>query len=323
VNIIVMTLIIFSSLMGIINAADELTGSPNSSHKANSGRSEHRPELLGDLTAKIMPIIQGLVEENKQLKDQLWRDHYFLWQTPVFPSRNLSEGCLSSGYQGFQGTEVDFVHKVFANLKKQLLAIITDLVEENCELKKLLVQKNDQAELSRKFKVISEFVQTIPLNMNVHALDEFVFGSQSQITNLLKVARHVNIDDGTLSWEQIIDRITAMLHGGPTDVLAQYEEDNITVGQFRMYVHDYFNHIRLQLPRNLRAKDVICEQVRELWSRTVSLSMIENNNDPSIFPLLVAMISENYLTEGNLSIGGKINRTFTRYVCLIGSYIVF
>jgi len=130
--------------MGIINAADELTGSPNSSHKANSGRSEHRPELLGDLTAKIMPIIQGLVEENKQLKDQLWRDHYFLWQTPVFPSRNLSEGCSSSGYEGFQGTEVYFVHKVFANLKEQLLAIITDLAEENHALKNKMFQYDQQ-----------------------------------------------------------------------------------------------------------------------------------------------------------------------------------
>lgn len=173
-------------------------------------------------------------------------------------------------------------------------------------------------EFSRNYKGISGHVQTIPNNHDVHILDDYVFGSQSQIVNLLGVGRHLAIDNGNLSWAEIQENLLKMLPKSDANWLSDYEGQKITAGLLRGHIATYFGNLPNEIAGFFGGGNARCDQVRELWSRTISLTATLDQYDPTIFPILAQCISENYLTKGGC-IQGRINRIFLRYVALLGA----
>jgi len=135
--------------MGMTNAAESVL--PNAPEDLAFLRRSERPELLRDLKSKLMNIITPLAEENGRLREQLGK----LGQTsapslstPSYKTQDLPS--FPSLQKEFLGREVHFVNAVFANLRSGILGIITELVQENDEIKKQLVQIKKRQEIAQK-----------------------------------------------------------------------------------------------------------------------------------------------------------------------------
>jgi len=168
----------------------------------------------------------------------------------------------------------------------------------------------------------------------VHRLDNFVFGTGGGITQLLTIKRHLKLDNGSLTWEEIQQGIKDLLQlKKDDDVICLYGEEGretiVTPKLVRGYMPayfnpPYFNTIAAELTSFFRIGDaypfpIRCEEVRELWSRVVTLAAsLHKSGHFSVLDFLCNNIVENYLT-GGYCLQGRINRTFLNYVTLLGS----
>lgn len=168
------------------------------------------------------------------------------------------------------------------------------------------------------FKAISGHVLKIPNNHDVHILDDYVFGGQSQIVNLLTVGKHLTIDTGDFTWTKIQEELLKMLPKADEDIISDYEQTKITVGMLKGHIATYFTNLPNELAGFFSMNPIRCDQVRELWSRVISLTTTLDLYDPAFLAILAQCISENYLTQGGC-IQGRINRIFLRYVSLLGA----
>lgn len=148
-----LTLILFTSLTGIVSAMDDASQADGHSKRNTfpSGAGESL-ETFGPFKAAIRAIIEDLKGENRRLKQQLAQ------RLNMFPASSSHVLNLVSSDQKPKEYFVDrdhlhspdeeagvaFVQRIFADFRKRLRSIVTDLEQENSVLK-LQLSEYDRA----------------------------------------------------------------------------------------------------------------------------------------------------------------------------------
>lgn len=180
-----------------------------------------------------------------------------------------------------------------------------------------LMATPEGAESLVMFKNICHHLIPVQLNANVHVLDAYVFGADGKLPSLLKVGRFCGVDKGDLSWDEIKEELSMLFPGELNDVITTYEGVDIKKEQLNGYIDKHFSNFPIELNHFFSAGHARCEEMRELWSRTITLTQILATDERTPIDLLAQAIAENYLTQGGC-IQGRINRTFVRYASLLG-----
>jgi len=134
-KIIALTILASSSTFAMQDVPSSI--GRQASYGQRSGLKE-RPELLGVLKSQLMEIITPLVKENEILRKQ----YEVLSATPYKPQHHSSHPTVQEKPLKIEslGTGGDLVERIFADLSRKILGIISDLIDEKAWLKNQLIQ---------------------------------------------------------------------------------------------------------------------------------------------------------------------------------------
>ena len=163
-----------------------------------------------------------------------------------------------------------------------------------------------------KYIHIFEYLSKIAQGLDVHVLDDYVFGSHKMIDALLEVGRLYSIDKPDLTLAQVGQEMVTFVNAHK-DFFNTYKYENTALTGERVIaiLNSHFSNMDAEV----RA---ICPAAREVWSRawTLALNLYNRDKDSSAIQVIFDQAVEGHLTRGGC-IQGRIDRGFVGYVSLL------
>jgi hypothetical protein len=171
--------------------------------------------------------------------------------------------------------------------------------------------KGENRPTLQKFIDIFPYLKGIPQNSDVHILDNYVFGAQKKINDLLAVGRLYDVDNGDLTLAAVGQQMVQFVNNNK-DFFAtfQYEETFLNSDKIIPILNSHFPNMDNEIK-------AISPEARELWSRAWTLALnLYNQGDETAIQIIFEQAVEGHLTRGGC-IQGRIDRGFVGYVSLL------
>jgi hypothetical protein len=180
--------------------------------------------------------------------------------------------------------------------------------------------KGENRPTLQKFMDISNYLKGIPQNSDVHVLDNYVFGPQKKINDLLEAGRLYNVDNGELTLAEVGQQMVQFANDNK-DFFAtfKYEDTSLNSDKIINILNSHFpkmdNEIKSVELNKTTYVPVL--EARELWSRAWTLALnLYNEADETAIQMIFEQAVEGHLTRGGC-IQGRIDRGFVGYVSLL------
>ena len=150
-------------------------------------------------------------------------------------------------------------------------------------------------------------------NLDVHFFDNYIFGSQKKILDLIDFGNHLQVDQDGLSLAQIGLEMNQFIDMHPNNFtnFIYFTNQTVTPEVLKGHVTTHFSKMDSEIA-------VICPAAKIIWSKawTLAKALYEQEDDVDAIHIIFEQVCENYLTHGGC-IQGRINRGFVGYVTLL------
>lgn len=183
--------------------------------------------------------------------------------------------------------------------------IFNNLVEHGTTEQKAAIQS---------FLEISKYLRSFENknDLDVHTFDDYIFGTQKKINDLIKFGNYLQIDNPSLTLKQVGDQMSSFIDSH-SQLFSNFKYANkaISIETLKGYLTRHFDKMDEEIIS-------ICPNANILWSKawTLALNLYDTDKNETAIQIIFQQMCENYENEGQC-IQGRINRGFVGYVSLL------